>query len=289
MQELYEQYKGLLFTLAYQLTGSTSDAEDVVQDVFLKIYEVDLELVVEPKAYLCKMVTHRCWDLLKSARKKREQYFGPWLPEPILTSNDESFEFVVRKEMLFYSMLVLLERLSLLERAVFVLREAFGFEYSDIAEMINKSETNCRKMLSRAKVKIGITNEQQIHGDVASEAWVHRFITALEQNNVNAVVSMLAEDVVLVSDGGGKVSAAVHPITSRDLVTRFLLGLVRKSAHEEEGIQVAIRELNGQTGVVIQTTQGVETVVLMHVEGDLLRHLYFVRNPEKLNHVLHHS
>lgn len=286
MQELYEQYKGLLFTLAYQLTGSSSDAEDVVQDVFLKIYDVDLELLVEPKAYLCKMTTNRCWDLLKSARKKREQYFGEWLPEPILTLNDESFEFVVRKELLFYSMLVLLERLSPLERAVFVLREALGFEYSDIAEIIGKSEANCRKVLSRAKGKIGVTTEEQIHVEVASEEWVRRFITALEQDNVDTVVSMLAEDVVLVSDGGGKAFAAVHPIKSREIVTRFLLGLVRKASHEEESIQFDIREINGQTGVVIRTNVGIETVVLVHVERNSIRNLYFVRNPDKLKHLL---
>lgn len=285
MQELYEQYKGLLFTLAYQLTGSSSDAEDVVQDVFLKVHDVDLDLLVEPKAYLCKMATNRCWDLLKSARKKREQYFGEWLPEPIFTSNDESFEFVVRKELLFYSMLVLLERLAPLERAVFVLREALGFEYSDIAEIVGKSEANCRKILSRVKGKMGVPTEEQIHVEAASEEWVHRFITALEQDNVDRVVAMLAEDVVLISDGGGKAFAAVHPIESRDLVTRFLLGLVRKAPHEEGSIQVDIREINGQPGVVIRTHLGIETVVLMHVERDSIRNLYFVRNPDKLKHL----
>lgn len=121
----------LLFTLAYQLTGSASDAEDVVQDVFLKINDVDLARLVEPKAYLCKMVTNRCRDLFKSARKRRELYFGQWLPEPILIPNDESFDAVVRDELLSYAMLVLLERLSHAERAVFVLREALGFEYSE--------------------------------------------------------------------------------------------------------------------------------------------------------------
>lgn len=286
MQELYEQYKGLLYTLAYQLTGSSTDAEDIVHDVFLKICDVDLELLVEPKAYLCKMTTNRCLDFLKSARKKRERYFGEWLPEPIFTSNDDSFEFVVRKDLLFYSMLVLLERLSPLERAVFVLREAFGFEYCDIAEIIGKSEVNCRKVLSRAKGKIGITTEEQIHVESASEEWVRQFITALEQDNINTVVSMLAEDVVLVSDGGGKAVAAVHPIESRDLVTRFLLGLVRKTLFEEGSIQVDIREINGQTGVVVRTNVGIETVVLMHVERSSIRNLYFVRNPEKLKHLL---
>src|SRR5690625_3127718 len=151
MHKLYRQYKGLLFTLAYQLTGSASDAEDAVQDVFLKLHDVKQERLVEPKAYLCKMVTNRCLDLLKSARKKREQYFGQWLPEPIPTSLDEGFESVARGELLSYAMLVLLERLSPAERAVFVLREALSFEYAVISELVDKSEANCRKLNSRAR------------------------------------------------------------------------------------------------------------------------------------------
>jgi len=289
MQELYEQYKTLLFTLAYQLTGSSSDAEDVVQDVFLKVYDVDPERLVEPKAYLCKMATNRCKDLLKSARKKREQYFGEWLPEPILTPNDDSFESVVRGELLSYAMLILLERLSPAERAVFVLREALGFEYNEIAEIVGKSEANCRKILSRAKGKMGISTPEQIHADTVSEEWVRRFITALEQDNVKTVVSMLAEDVVLVSDGGGKAFAAVHPIESRELVARFLLGLIRKVPYEEKSIQFDIRKINGQTGVIVLSEVGVETVVLMHVERNSIRNLYFVRNPDKLKHVANHD
>jgi RNA polymerase sigma-70 factor (TIGR02957 family) len=286
MQELYEQYKGLLFTLAYQLTGSASDAEDVVQDVFLKLYDVKPERLVEPKAYLCKMVTNRCRDLFKSARKRREQYFGQWLPEPILTPNDESFESVVRGELLSYAMLVLLERLSPAERAVFVLREALGFEYPDIAELVGKNEANCRKLISRARGKMGITPEEPVYPEAASEEWVSRFLAALEQGNMDTVLSMLAEDVVLVSDGGGKAIAAVHPIESRDLVARFLLGLIRKAPHYEGGVHVEMRDINGQTGLVVRSGEGIETVALMHVERNAIRNLYFVRNPDKLRLLL---
>jgi len=285
MQELYDQYKRLLYTLAYQLTGSASDAEDAVQDVFLKVYDVNPERLVEPKAYLCKMVTNRCLDLLKSARKRREQYFGQWLPEPILTPNDEPFESVVRGDLLSYAMLVLLERLSPAERAVFVLREALGFEYPDIAGLVGKSEVNCRKLFSRARGKMGITPEEPIHAEAASEEWVRRFLSALEQGSVDTVVSILAEDVVLISDGGGKAIAAVHPIESRDLVARFLLGLIRNAHQYEGGVHVEMRDLNGQTGLIIRSGKGIEVVVLMHVERNAIRHLYFVRNPDKLRHL----
>lgn len=286
MQELYEQYKRLLFTLAYQLTGSTSDAEDVLQDVFLKVYDVDLERLVEPKAYLCKMVTNRCRDLHKSARKRREQYFGEWLPEPILTPNDESFESVVREELLSYAMLVLLEKLSAAERAVFVLREALAFDYPDIAELVGKSEANCRKLMSRARGKMGINPEEPIYPEAANEEWVHRFLTALEQGNVDTVVSMLANDVVLVSDGGGKAIAAVHPIESRNSVARFLLGLIHKAPFYEEGVKLEITNINGQTGLVIHSSNGINTVGLIHVEGNSIRNVYLVRNPDKLRNLL---
>ncbi|MCR8630377.1 RNA polymerase sigma factor SigJ [Paenibacillus radicis (ex Xue et al. 2023)] len=286
MQELYEQYKGLLFTLAYQLTGSVSDAEDAVQDVFLKMYDVNPERLVEPKAYLCKMVTNRCLDLLKSARKRREQYFGQWLPEPILTPEDESIDSIVRSELLSYAMLVLLERLSIAERAVFVLREALSFEYTVIAELVGKSETNCRKLLSRARGKMGIGMEEPILPEAGSEEWVRRFLSALERGNVDTIVSILAKDVVLVSDGGGKTSAAVHPIKSSDLVARFLLGVIRKVPHYEGGWQVEMTYINGQAGLIIRSGELIDTVVMLHVERNAIQNVYFVRNPDKMRHLL---
>lgn len=286
MQELYEQYKGLLFSLAYQLTGSVYDAEDAVQDVFLKLHDVESESLVEPKAYLCKMVTNRCRDVFKSARKRREQYVGQWLPEPLLTSNDELFETVVQGELLSYAMLVLLERLSLTERSVFVLREALGFEYAAIAELVDKSEANCRKLNSRARGKMGISPNEPVYPEAASEEWVRRFLAALEQGNMDTVVSMLAKDVVLVSDGGGKAFAAAHPIESRDFVARFLFGLMRKVPPYAGGMHVEMRDINGQTGLVVRSGVDIDTVVLMHVEKNSIRNLYFVRNPYKLGHLL---
>ncbi|WP_342506424.1 RNA polymerase sigma-70 factor [Sporosarcina sp. FSL K6-2383] len=286
MQELYEQYKGLLFTLAYQLTGSVHDAEDAVQDVFLKLYDVERESLVDPKAYLCKMVTNHCRDVFKSARKRREQYVGQWLPEPLLTSNDELFESVVQGELLSYAMLVLLERLSPTERAVFVLREALGFEYVAIAELVDKSEANCRKLNSRAKGRMGISPDESVYPETESEEWVRRFLAALEQGNVDTVVAMLAKDVVLVSDGGGKAFAAANPIESRDFVARFLFGLMRKLPQYSGGMHLEMRDINRQTGLVVYSDEGIDTVVLMHVEKNSIRNLYFVRNPDKLGHLL---
>lgn len=286
IQELYEQYKGQLLKLAYQLTGSASDAEDAVQDVFLKLYDIELERLIEPRAYLCKMVTNRCLDVFKSARKKRELYAGEWLPEPVLTSRDEPYEAVEQGELLSYAMLVLLERLSITERAVFVLREAFGFDYAEIAQLIGKNESNCRKLMSRARAKMGIAPDEKIKLESANEAWVYRFLEALNQANVDVVLSMLAEDVVLISDGGGKVFAAVHAIESRDRVMRFLFGLVRNASQKEGEMHMEIREINNQTGLIIRTGDGIVTVALLHVKHHLIHSIFMVRNPEKLGHVV---
>lgn len=284
MQELYEKYRRLLYTLAYQLTGSAADAEDAVQEVFLKIHVMNTEHIEEPKAYLCKMVTNRCLDLLQSSRKRREQYIGPWLPEPVPTSAEDALQTVIQEELLSYAMLVLLERLSPAERAVFVLREALGFNYLEIAGLMDKSEANCRKLMSRARGKMGLADAELINYEAVGEPWVQAFIQALKQGNVDVLLSMLTDDVVVLSDGGGKVTAAVRPISSRDHVSRFLMGLMRQAVRLAD---VCIRPIsvNGETGIIIHSLGNVDTIVMMQVEGGAARRLYFIRNPDKLTHI----
>jgi RNA polymerase sigma factor (sigma-70 family) len=285
MQEMYEKYKMLLFKLAYQLTGSISDAEDAVHDVFLKLFDVPPEKLAEPKAYLCKMVTNRCRDLQKTARKKREQYFGEWLPEPLFNSDDSMESSVIRDDLLSYGMLVLLEKLTPSERIVFVLREALSFEYHEIAELIEKSEVNCRKLFSRASAKMGISSDEEVHSEEATQAMVHNFIAALKQGNLNQIVSMLDQKVALVSDGGGKVSAAVGPIITRNYVVDFLLGPVREASMVEGISQIEIRQINGQPALILRSNEGIHTVGMLHIENNLIRNIYLIRNPDKLKHV----
>ncbi|RJX38948.1 sigma-70 family RNA polymerase sigma factor [Paenibacillus pinisoli] len=286
MQELYKQYRSLLFALAYQMTGSVSDAEDVVQDVFLKAYAVGgLDHIDNPKAYLCKMASNRCRDVFRSARKKREQYFGPWLPEPLLSSDESIEESIIQHELLSYGILVLLERLSSSERTVFVLREALGFSYADIASMIEMSEANCRKLFSRSKAKMGISPGEYTSIEGASEAWIARFLKALQQNQAVELTAMLAEDVILISDGGGKAVAAVHPIESRERVIRFLAGLIRNMSAGEGRTELVMERINGQTGLVVVSDNIVETVVLLNMQEDCIQNIYFVRNPDKLTRI----
>ncbi|GEB33427.1 RNA polymerase sigma-70 factor (TIGR02957 family) [Brevibacillus sp. 1238] len=287
METLYQQYKGLLFRLAYQLTGSATDAEDIVQDVFLKAYDVELEQIAEPKAYLCKMTTNRCLDLLKSARHRRELYTGPWLPEPIPTPGADSYESVITKDLLSYAMLVLLERLSPVERAVFVLREAFAFDYDEIAQLVGKSQANCRKIISRCKAKLGLDADEQLHAHEKEigEEWIGRFLHALEHGNVNALLTLLSADAELLSDGGGKVFAAIRPVVSGKRVAEFLLGLMRFAA-QGSPYEVGLASLNGQTALVIRQNDAVDTVVFLHSKAEKIHRLYFVRNPDKLKAVL---
>ncbi|MFB7139352.1 RNA polymerase sigma-70 factor [Gottfriedia sp. NPDC056225] len=285
MQDLYEKYKKLLFKLAYQLLGSVSDAEDVVQDVFLKLYDVSPDKLGEPKAYLCKMVTNRCRDIQKSARKKREQYFGEWLPEPLYYAEDNSMNSVELDDQLSYGMLVLLEKLTPTERVVFVLREALSFEYYEIAELVEKSEANCRKVFSRAKAKIGISTEEVIHSNSASQELTHKFIIALKNGNLNQVVSMLDQNAVLIADGGGKVIAAVNPIKSSDHVTKFLFGAIRKASMVDGVPHIEISQINGQPALILRSNEGIHTVGMLHIENNLIQNVYIIRNPDKLKHL----
>lgn len=282
---MYEKYKMLLFKLAYQLTGSVSDAEDVVHDVFLKLYDVPPEKLGEPKAYLCKMVTNRCRDLQKTARKKREQYFGEWLPEPFSNSEEDSMDSVIRDDELSYGILVLLEKLTPTERVVFVLREALSFEYHEIAELIEKSDVNCRKIFSRASAKMGINSEEEVHSEAASQDFVHDFIIALKQGNLNQVISMLDQNVVLVADGGGKVLAAVNPILERDRVVKFLFGGIRKASMVDGISHIENGKINGQPALILRSNEGIHTVGMIHVENNMIRNIYIIRNPDKLKHV----
>ncbi|GMK44090.1 DNA-directed RNA polymerase sigma-70 factor [Paenibacillus glycanilyticus] len=284
MIELYERYKGLLFSLAYQLTGSAADAEDAVQDVFLKVQNMNPDKLHEPKAYLCKMITNRCLDHLRSARVRREQYVGPWLPEPIAQYYDGGLEEVVRHDLLSYAMLALLERLSPSERAVFVLREALGFDYPAIAELTGKSEQNCRKLMSRARAKMGITEEELQAGGTIEQAWINRFVAALSEGEVDTVLSMLAEDAVLISDGGGKASAAVRPIESRERVAQFLLGIFRKSQFTSQ-MTVELKPLNGEPAFVFRQEGIVDSVVFLEQREGVLHRIFIVRNPDKLHNV----
>lgn len=215
-------------------------------------------------------------------------YVGPWLPEPIRTQPvADTFEMtVVRRDLLSYAMLVLLERLTPTERAVFVLREALGFDYPEIAEMLGKREANCRKLMSRAKSKMGISEEETVVAEAVELEWVSRFLTSLEKGNVDQILSLLTEDVMLVSDGGGKVLAFTRPIQTRDQVARILAGAFEGIKPYYHGkLHSECAHLNGETSIVLRS--GDETVAAMFLQrqNGELSGIYIVRNPDKLTQV----
>ncbi|MCM3768685.1 RNA polymerase sigma-70 factor [Neobacillus niacini] len=287
LDELYQEYKSLLFSIAYRMLGTVSDAEDIIQDVFLRAGEVDLAKIDNKKAYLCKMVTNACLDYLKSARKKREVYIGPWLPEPLLVQENDPYGEVVKGELVSFAALLLFEKLTPIERAVFILREVLEYEYQAVAEIVGRTETTCRKIYSRVKKKLpGLGGEEIKANHDRKEEIIGSFLSAIFDGNASRLEHLLSEDVILYSDGGGKTYAAIRPIHSREFVVRFIESLTKQlNSSRDKTAQVQIIQINGQTGVVAVGLDNVMSVISFHVLNDQIQEIYVVRNPEKLKHL----
>ncbi|WP_028544039.1 RNA polymerase sigma-70 factor [Paenibacillus taiwanensis] len=298
---IYGTYKTLLFSIAYRMLGSVTDAEDMVQDTFLSWNEKRPAQIKDVKSYLCKMVTNRCLDRLRSASRKRESYVGQWIPEPLLDTIDmnEPSNQMTHKESLSTAYLLLLQQLSGVERAVFVLREVLMFDYDQIAEVVNKTPTNCRQIFHRAKRAVqmmpaqldqeqqpfstNIENESPLIAPVSSTSnTVEQFIHALTAGNVTTSVSLLASDAVLMSDGGGKVRAALQPILGADRISRFLAGLLTKMPTD---LISTTANVNGELGMVLYMNKQPLGVVSFAAASDRIRGIYIVINPDKLTHV----
>lgn len=277
----FEDQRGKLFAIAYRMLGSAMDAEDIVQDAWLRYQQLDIP-PQNPSAYLRKIVTNLSLDFLKSARVQREQYIGEWLPEPIAT--ERVSDNLNRTEHISMAFLVVLETLSPLERAVFILREAFDYDYAEIADILGKSQSACRQIFSRAK--------KHIHGnrprfDATPEAHtrlVTHFITALQDGNIDTITSLLADDVALYSDGGGKVSAALHPLHGRDTILKFLAGLQKLAMRHHVPYQIKSVMLNGENGMIARNANTHEVIfaATFEVHHEQIVTMRIVRNPDKL-------
>ncbi|MFD0694577.1 RNA polymerase sigma-70 factor [Paenibacillus sp. GCM10027628] len=278
---LYNDYKPLLFSIAYRMLGSVADAEDMVQDTFMHAQQLRDDQVQHAKAYLCKMVTNRCIDYAQSARKRRELYVGDWLPEPLLLHEDNPLQAIERDETFSYAFMVYLEKLTPVERAVFILREAFEYEYADIGEIVGKSEANCRQIFSRLKRKLQEEGAPAVHADEQAQSLAQQFLHASSTGNLDELIRSLSEDVILYSDGGGKAVAALNPILGRERVLKFLFGI---SAKHQGIYQYHLVNMNGQSGIIV-TSEG-KIVTAMNVELDAdgrVHRIFFMRNPDKLN------
>ncbi|MCR8643421.1 RNA polymerase sigma factor SigJ [Paenibacillus sp. N1-5-1-14] len=284
LETLYRTYQSLLLAVSYRILGSYSEAEDALQDIFITLREVDLTTITYPKAYLVKMITNHSINQLQSARHKRELYTGTWLPEPVVSINsDAPSEYAIQQENFGYALLVLMEKLTPLERAVFVLRESLGYEYEEIAEILNKSEAACRKIFSRAKAKLD-PNFIPKASPQDAERFVHAFAKAVTSGEFKPFINLLTEDSVLLSDGGGKIRAAIFPIKGKDRVAAFFEGIGSKGSLDGE---VQIVTVSGQVGVLITRKDLPPKVICFqpNSEGNQIQSVYLIVNPEKLTHI----
>ncbi len=277
--EQFAGYRPLLFSIAYHLLGSVMDAEDMVQETFLRWQQVREE-VQSPKAYLTTILTHLCLDRLRSAQQQREQYVGPWLPEPLLTTGENKMaETAELAESLSVAFLVVLETLSPLERAVFLLREVFDYEYDEIAAIVDKSESNVRQIAHRAKEHVAAKRPRFQTTRAEQERVTQQFIQACANGDVQGVLALLAPDVVTRGDGGGKVSAATRPVYGAERVGRLMAWLL---ARIPAGFVMRTAEVNGQTALIGYQDGRPFIVMSLEIVNGRVQNIYNVLNPDKL-------
>jgi RNA polymerase sigma-70 factor, ECF subfamily len=279
--EDYVLYKPLLFSLGYRMTGSVSETEDLIQETFLRAYQLPELEVENKKAYLCRMMTNRCIDFLRSAKVKREQYIGPWNPEPLLQPggqhNDPS-EILIEKEYLSIAYLRMMEHLTPHERAVLLLREAFGFSYGEISRMIEKTEENCRKLFSRSKQKMAKAEGESLDYK-KNLSLIQRFILAFQTERTEDLLELISENVTLYSDGGGIVRAAVRPILNRQRVLAFLHGI---TSNLPDNIQFTLITVNGQPAMVNYMDGRIHSTISFSIFDGQIAEIFITMNPEKL-------
>jgi RNA polymerase sigma-70 factor (ECF subfamily) len=280
--EPFDRHRRLLFTVAYQMLGSVADAEDVVQDAWLRWSAADRDDVADERAYLVTIASRLALDRLGSARARREAYVGPWLPEPLLTEPAPGPEDAVELgEQVSLALLVVLETLSPVERAVFVLREVFGMPVAEVAAVLDRSEAAVRQLAHRAREHVEARRPRFDADRQAQREVTERFLAAVVGGDVQSLLAAMSPGVVLVSDGGGKVKAARRPIEGADKVARFLAAIGPLGA-EVPGLRVEVAEVNGAAAVVAWTDDGpFMTLQLVLVDG-LVAQVLYVGNPDKL-------
>jgi RNA polymerase sigma-70 factor (ECF subfamily) len=279
--EVFESHRSRLVGIAYGMLGSVMDAEDVVQDVYLRWAEVDLSAVDSPAAYLTTMTTRRAINVLTSARHRRESYVGPWLPEPVVVEIDggDPGEAVALAEQFSLAMLTAMERLTPVERAALILRDVFDLEYGEIADIVDKSPANCRQLVVRARDHVADGRTRGYIDDVAARELLGEYLAAVVTDDVDRLARVFAEDVVLWADGGGKARAARHPLHGADRVARHLIGVRPQTP---AGTEVRLVRVNGDPGVMgVLDGRRVGVIAFEIIEGRI-QSVRAILNPEKL-------
>ena len=279
--EAFDANRQRLFSIAYRMLGSVADAEDLVQETFLRWQQADPAEVRSPRAYLTTVISRLCINHLKSARTHREEYVGPWLPEPLLTGQAPDPGGDGRlAESLSVAFLVLLESLSPVERSVFLLREVFDYDYAEIAHILGRSEAICRQTLRRAREHVAARRPRFDPSPEQRERLAEQFLKTSADGDLQGLLALLAEDVALWADGGGKTVAALRPILGAHWVVRFITGALRKFVPAE---RVSRRtEINGQPGIISYVGRRPISAVILDAVGDRIQTIYIVTNPGKL-------
>jgi RNA polymerase sigma-70 factor (ECF subfamily) len=289
--ESFEAYRSYLFAIAYRMLGSAMDAEDMVQETYLRYQGTPPETIGSLKAFLTTIISRLCVDQLHLAHRKREQYLGPWLPEPIITADNLQVispeERVDREESISMAFLLVLEQLQQVERAVFLLREVFDYDYAEIASFLGKSEVACRQWFSRAKKHLADHRPRFSTPPETQKQLLISFQRALQAGEMNTLMNILAEDVTFWADGGGKVKGvATRQLFGRDVVIRFALDnspIFRNTLPADSHIEFA--EINGQPALVTRSGDKALAVLTIDVEADKIKAIRFVANPDKLAHI----
>lgn len=282
--ERFTTLRPLLFTIAYEILGSATESDDVLQDSYLRWAEVDLSGVRDTKSYLAQLVTRQALNALRAGARRREDYVGPWLPEPLLVTEPDASTDVVLAESVSMAMLVVLETLGPDERAVFVLREVFGFDYDEIAGAVGKSVPAVRQISHRAREHVH-ARRKRFDADAAKSSEVTtQFLTAAATGDLDGLMTVLAPNVTWTADSDGKASAARRPVSGAERVARLLMGLMRGAEQFDARFDLAV--YNNAPALVLYLGDSLEGVITIEVTGGQISHFYAMRNPEKLTGVL---
>jgi RNA polymerase sigma-70 factor, ECF subfamily len=280
----FDQYRSLLFSVAYRMLGSVADAEDMLQETFIRWQQAPDEEIRSSKAFLVTIISRLCINYLQSARVQREEYVGQWLPEPIITgAGSDPLEIIRVDESLSMAFLVMLERLTPVERAVFLLREVFEYEYSEIAAVLGQSEANCRQILSRAKQHVSALRPRFKTSSRKNSDLLEHFLKATVGGDMDGLVSLLSSDVVLHSDGGGKASAVPNLIQGADNVARGILGGFDKFV--PKSVVRRLAQINGAPGFICYLDGKPHSVITLDTSDQHIHAIYVLTNPEKLSHI----
>jgi len=281
--EQFEAYRPLMFSIAYRMLGRVTEAEDMVQEAYLRYQATPADQIMSHKAFLSTIITRLCLNQLQSARAQREAYIGPWLPEPVLTGVDERFAPLQQAELhesLALAFLVLLEQLTPVERAVFLLREVFDYEYAEIAAIVGKAEAACRQLFSRAKRHIAAGRPRFKPSPQAHQQILDQFLRAAEQGELDGLMQLLSDDVELWVDGGGKVrGAATRPLHGRAAVAQFVLATARRAPR---GFRAEVADVNGEPALLVRAGGEVRLVLSIGVEQGRVCAIWVIGNPDKL-------